>query len=267
MKSVYLLLLIAGLTLSCSQSPRHPQAALQNKNSPAPATEASIISTADSIDQQLNNYTKRSSLIYHLDQALFHVEEYSLNGKTVLYKSYTEDEGVSNSTKSFYFDNDSLALVRERKNIVKPGGAVLEERRAYFRNNVVFKNEVRSSSSASELGKKAFSTSKQDLSAENFSAYIKTIQDALAGNDRFNLVFDNFLSTPEGMYILLKSKVPNGYSAEIRVANADRYTDSLLNQPDVFKDSKLRLQWEVKNKEAVYVPVEAGTTSARGLNR
>ncbi len=43
--------------------------------------------------------------------------------------------------------------------------------------------------------------------------------------------------------------------------------DSLLKDPLAFKGEKLNIKWEVKDKEAVYVPVAASVTSANGLKR
>jgi hypothetical protein len=66
---------------------------------------------------------------------------------------------------------------------------------------------------------------------------------------------------------MLKSKNQNGYQASIRVDEKSTFIDSLLTNPSIFKEEKLKFKWTIKDKDAVYVPDGAATTSANGLNK
>ena len=231
-------------------------------------TEESIVHFADSIDANLNTLEKRSSLVYHLEETSLYIEKYTMNGIPVLYKTFSDNEGISSLVSNFYFNNDSLILVRENKKQPKQNTEVLQEIRTFFRNNIAFRKEIRSGLASSNLKDKQFSPLKHtNLSTDNYVTNIKTFNDAIEGNEKFDLVFDRFLSAPDEKYILLKSKIPNGYNANILVTQSDPFIDSLMTDPMLFKDTKLNLKWEIKNREAVYVPVAARVTSASGLKR
>lgn len=268
MKFSHLLLLLLPVLCSCTQNPRHPQADLINRNIPVAVTEQSIVHFADSIDASLNTMEKRSSLVYHLGETSLYVEKYSVNGIPVLFKTFTDNEGISSLVNNYYFNNDSLVLVREMKKQLKQDTEVLEEIRTFFRNSIAFRKDIRTALSSSPLKDKPFSPLKQiHLSTDDYVSNIKTLNDAIEGNEKFDLVFDSFLSSPDEQYILLKSKIPNGYNANILVTQSDPFIDSLMVYPMHFKDTKLNIKWEIKNKEAVYVPVAAKVTSAKGLKR
>ena len=235
---------------------------------PIPVTEQSIIQYADSLDVQTNTMEKHQSLVYNLGENSLYVEKYSTHGSPVVYKKSLENEGLSSSEKRYYFNNDTLVLIRELDKQIKQNTESFAEIRTFFRNNVAFKKDIRTALSASTLTEQQFSPLKQvDLSGNDYAADIKMLNDALDGNDKFDLVFDSFLSAPNERYILLKSKIPNGYSANIQVTESDALIDSIIAEPIIFKDQKLKFKWEMKDKEPVYVPVEVSDTSANGLKR
>ncbi|ATP57899.1 hypothetical protein CPT03_16255 [Pedobacter ginsengisoli] len=269
MKLLSLFCLLSLAIISCNQGPKHPQADLVNARIGTPMTEATILFYADSIDATLNTYEKNVSLVYQLGEATMRVEKYSLNGKPVLFSEFKNDEGISNRIKKYYFKNDSLILLNEGAKVTKEGTDIFEDRRIYLRNNIPFTEEYRSSASLSALKSEHFQHKKKTISSQTkeYSNDIKSLNDAVNGADKFDLVFDNIISTPEESHILLKSKVPNGYTASISVQTPDAYVDSLLKDPLAFKGEKLNIKWEVKDKEAVYVPVAANVTSANGLKR
>ena len=268
MKFFFIAILIFATLGSCTQAPKHPQANLLNKNAPAIVTEQQILKFSDSLDANLNALEKQNSLIFNKDQESLYIEKYSMNGVPVVYKSYTEHDGLNSSARIYYFNNDSLILVKESNKSVKQNGDLFVEQRTYLRNNIAFKKEVRSASSRSSLENKQYQTLKQTTpDKDDFPAAISTFNDALNGNDKFDLVFDNLISSADEKYIVLKSKLPNGYTAGIVVREHDAFIDSLMNDPLLFKSKKLDLKWEIKDKEAIYVPVAAKATSASGLNR
>lgn len=269
MKLLHLFFLLPIAITGCNQGPKHPQADLINARIGAPMTEASILLYADSIDATLNTFEKNTSLVYQLDQATMYVEKYSWNGEPVLFSQYKNDEGISSEAKKYYFKNDSLILLKEGIKIAKQGANSFEDRRTYFRNNIPFKEEYRTSSAFSLLKKEPFQIRKKSTSdqTKEYSLDIKLLNDAVIGANEFDLVFDNIISAPDERYILLKSKTPNGYSASIFIKDSDSLVDSLLKDPTIFKDRKLNIKWEVKDQEAIYVPVAASVTSANGLKR
>ena len=268
MKFSFIAFLIFATLGSCTQTAKHPQATLLNKNAPAIVTEQEILKFSDSLDANLNNLEKQNSLIFNKDAESLYIEKYSMNGVPVLYKSYTEHDGLDSYARTYYFNNDSLILVKESSKTIRQNGDLFVEQRTYLRNNIAFKREVRSAPSHSTLGNKPYQTLKQTTpEKDDFTAAISTFNDALNGNDKFDLVFDNLISSADEQYILLKSKLPNGYTAGIVVRENDSFIDSLVNDPLLFKSRKLDLKWKIEDKEAVYVPVAAKATSASGLNR
>lgn len=268
MKFLHFLILLLPVLASCSNTPKHPQAELINKNTPAVVTEQAILQLADSITANLSAFEKQNSLVFYLDDVSFYVEKYSHNGDPVLFRTYTENEGITSRTGEYYFNNDSLVLVRESSRIMKQTGEIVAEKRTYLRNNIAFKMESRAALSSSSLSSKKFQTNKQmDTGKEDFNAIIRTLNDALTGSNKFDLVFENVISSPHEKHIQLRSKIPDGYSADIVVREDDSFIDSLETEPLLFKDTKLDFKWEIKDKEAVYVPVGANVTSANGLKR
>lgn len=231
-------------------------------------TEQEILNFADSLDATLNTLEKQSSLVFNKNQESLYIEKFSMNGVPIVYKSYIENNGVHSSASVYYFSNDSLILVKKSDRSIKQNGDLLVDKRTYLRNNIAFKQEVRSASSQSSLETKPYQTLKQtSIHEDDFPAIISMLSDAINGNDKFELVFDQLIASGDEKYIMLKSKIPNGYTAGIVVIQEDAFIDSLATDPLVFKSRKLDLTWEIKDKEAFYVPVAAKTTSASGLNK
>lgn len=270
MKIIFTLSLITVILGSCNQGPKHPQANLINQNSAAAMTDQAVLAFADSIDADLKHIQKNTSLIYHLVDQSIYVEQYSYSGTPVLYIEYTTGEDLNTSTKKYYLKNDSLILVTESSKLNIAGKEYFEDKRTYFRNNVSFKKESRSAPSTSALNTQPYQAIKPSEASDRsneLTDHINILNDAINGNNQFEMVFDNIILSPNERYIVLKSKVPNSYSASIAVKNADNFIDSILTNPQMFKDEKLNIKWEIKDKEAVYVPVAANVTSAKGLKR
>jgi len=262
-----LYLLIPVFLSACSNQPKHPQANLVNNYSELPGNERSILIYADSINSTRDQMDKQTSLIFQMDDHSLYAEKFNSQGMANLYTEQIINEGITNKTTSCYLKKDTLILVKEVIERPKTQHGIFEERRTYFRNNIPFKQENRIASSSEALQNIPFKDLKVSNTTDYFKEKISTLNDALSGNNKFDMVFDEFISTPEGQYILLKGKIQTGYRASIRVNESDNYTDSLLNYPGTFKDSRLNLAYIVSNHEAVYVPVAARVTSARGLNR
>jgi hypothetical protein len=249
---------------------KHPQAALPGEEGATGMTDKSILSFSAAIDRTLNNYKKEFSLIYLSGDLSVYAEKYSAYGDGILYKTYIANGNTSSTIKSYYFKNDSLILVKEQNKLINEGVEIYKNVRTYLRNNVAFKMDSRSASSAAALATLPYlpiQPSDNKYPEEDYAGDIKSMNDAIAGTDKFEMVFDNITTYPEAHYIFLKSKSPSNYKASLLVNTKDAFIDSLLNFPAVFKDEKLRLKWRIKDNEAVYVPVDSTDTSAKGLNR
>lgn len=264
----YLLLPFVGmLFFACNNKAKHPQAGLANQFSSSPETEQSILQYADSIDTQQSHMEKQVSLIYQLDGLSLYVEKKSWNGIPALYIEHTGDQGLTDKSARYYFKKDSLLLIRENIKRTKEQVTVFEEKRTFLRNNIPFKQEHRLATSSSSLQAKPFADVKPSDKIEDYAEKLTLLNDALAGQNKFETVFDQYVPTPEGQYLLLKNKIPGGYSSSLVVKDEDALIDSIKQDPSLFKDAKLNLKWEIHEKEAVYVPVAAKVTSASGLKR
>ena len=264
----YLLLPFAGmLFFACNNQTKHPQADLVNQNSPIPETEQSILQYADSVDTRQGNMEKQVSLIYQLQGLSLYVEKLSWNGQPALYIEHTGDQGLTDRSVRYYFKEDSLLLVRESIKRTKEQETVFEEKRTYLRNNTPFRQERRLAISSSSLQTKPFTDIKPSGKIKEYAEKLTLLNDALAGQNKFELVFDQYMPAPDGQYLLLKSKIPGAYSSSLLVKEEDALIDSIKQYPALFKDARLNLKWEINEKEAVYVPVAAKVTSASGLNR
>lgn len=269
MKHAYLLLIVP-LTLalsSCNQQPKHPQADLINQSSPAAMTDESILRYADSIQSNLSSLEKQSSLIFQQGEQSMYVEKYSANGKPVLYEENIDNKLISNRSKRYFLINDTLILVQES---IKANNG-LTETRNYFRNNISFKKEQRTAANAAALKKQPFLSVKSAMrtvqTAEDEVQQLKKMEDAIGQKGDFAMYFEQFIDIPEESIIQLKGSGQNSYTANVMVRTPDALIDSLQRQPTIFKNEKLNFKWEIADKEAVYVPVGASMTSAKGLNK
>lgn len=270
MKITHHLLFLAFLGMyccACNNRTKHPQADLANQNTSIPETEQSILHYADSIDAQSGNLDEQVSLIYQLEGLSLYVQKLSWNGKPALYIEHGSNEGLTDLSARYYLKADSLLLLSEHTRRTKDQSTVFEEKRTYLRNNIPFRQEHRLASSAATLKTKPFTEIKPSGKMEDYAEKLNFLKDALTGQNKFETVFDQYISTPEGEYLLLKSKIPGGYSASLLIKNSDALIDSIKQYPSIFKDSRLGLKWEIHDKEAVYVPVAASETSASGLNK
>ena len=265
------LILLLFSVYSCNYfKSEHPQAALPGEEGATGMTDKSILNYSATIDRTLSHYKKEYSLIYLSGDLSVYAEKYSAYGDGKLYKTYIANGNTSNTIKSYYFKNDSLILVKEQDKIMNDGVEVYKNMRSYMRNNVTFKMDSRTASSAAALSTLPYllvQPSDNKYPTEDYTDDIKSMDDAIAGKDKFEMVFDNITTYPDAHYIFLKSKSPSNYKASLLVNTRDAFIDSLLNFPSVFKDEKLSLRWKIKDKEAIYVPVDSTSTSASGLNK
>ncbi|MBB2149837.1 hypothetical protein [Pedobacter gandavensis] len=266
--SIPLLLIL----LSCNQQPKHPQANLIKQSSATAMTDESILQYVDSINAHLAALEKQSSLIFLQGEQSMYVEKYNANGKPVLYEQNLDNKLISNRSTKYYLKNDSLLFLQET--IKTNNGAT--ETRHYFRNNIAFKKEQRTAPSYAALKKQPFlavtasSTTPATTPAQttgNEEKQLKIMEDAIGQKGPFALFFEGFIDIPEESIIQLKGSDRNGYTANVIVRTTDALIDSLQRQPSKFKNEKLNFKWEISDKEAVYVPVGANITSAKGLNK
>ena len=246
----------------------HPQAEVLDQNA-TDLTAKSIITYTTEIDKKLPSLTKQTSLVYMLGDLSFYAIKYSENGKTVLIEEHAFN-GVNNkSIKEYYLKNDSLILEKTSSKLENDDEATIKESRTYLRSNTVFKIENRTASSNKAINSIPYidlALSQSKTTDKDFMDKINSLNEVLDGRDKFEMVFDNITTYPDSRYILLKSKLQNGYSASILVKQKDQLIDSLLNDPINFKDQKLVIKWNVIDQEAVYIPV-VKNTSASGLNK
>jgi hypothetical protein len=272
MKNTFLLCI--GLMLLTFQGcnyfqPKHPQAGLAEDGSTG-MTDKSILQFTAGTDKDLNKFKKESSLVFSTGDLSMYVEKYSMFNGAMLYKTFTANGITSEILKSYYFKNDSLILIKEKSKLRNEEGEVFHNVRTYMRNNIIFKIDSRTASSAEAIQKLPYLTVQpagNKYPADSYADDIKVLDDALTGTDKFALVFDNITTYPEYHYINLKSSKTGNYKSAILVKSRDAFIDSLLTVPSVFKDQQLKLKWKIVDREAVYVPVADTTTSASGLNR
>ena len=269
MKTAYLVFSFSALIgiSGCSQQPKHPQADLISQAAATAMTDKTIGVLADSIDANLNQLEKQSSLVYLQGEQSMYAERYSANGKAILYVEQRDNGLINRQTKKYYFKNDSLILVQESKKINND----YTDTRIFLRNNIAFRKEQRQANSSSALQTKPYLSLKSikdnSLKEDDYKQNIRTLDEAIAGNNQYEMLFDQFIEIPGENIIQLKSKAQNGYTASILVKDPDAFIDSLKNNPKSFRNEKLNFKWKVEDKEAVYVPVAAKVTSAKGLNK
>ena len=268
MKHLILLFLLSTVLFSCQQGPKHPQAALLSQQSPTAMTPQEIVQYADSIETGLGVLDKAVSLIYLSGENSFHVEKYGINGKPLIIVKQSKNEGISTSTDKYYFKNDSLVLVRHLAASTKGSNDAVKNKRIFIRNNVPFKEDVRAATNQTELAKLPFQEYRNaKLASTNYADSLLILNDALAGTNTFEMVFDQYIDTENEKLLLLKSKIPGGYTSSVLIDEPDQLIDSIKADPSLFKDEKIVFHWRVVNNEARYVPKTAGTTSANGLNK
>ena len=273
MKTIFLLSLgILFFTLpGCNNfKSTHPQAHIADEKGDTGITDKFILNFSGTIDRELRFFKKEYSVIYKSGDLSLYAEKYSAHRDGILYKTYTSNGNISSTVKSYYLKNDSLILVTESTKWLNEQGEVFKDVRTYLRNNIIFKIDSRTASSAEALRTLPYllvPAVENKYPDENYTDDLKAVKDAVLGQDKFEMVFDHIATYPDAIYITLKSKLKNNYKANILVSQRDPFIDSLLNTPAVFKDEKLKLNWKIEDQETVYVPVAKTTTSAKGLNK
>lgn len=256
---------------SCNPGPKHPQADLIQQNGAMALSEQGILNYADSIEANLSAFTRQSSLVFKITpEESLSVDQYqSTNQQTVLYVEQTSNAGINDIESKYYLKNDSLLLVRRQQKQLKNGLTYFSDQRSFLRNNIVFKIEEKSGIDSSSLARQNFVEKKspQDKALNPYTEKIDIFKDALAGRNKFELVFDKLIQLPDARYLLLKGKIPNGYNARILIEKSDPLIDSLQSDPMHFNAKKIHFKWKVNDDEAIYVPVAANLTSASGLNK
>jgi len=268
-------LIYAGLLICIFQScnyfkSTHPQAEITDEAGATGMTDKSILVFSSAIDRELSHYKKEFSLIYTSGDLSLYAEKYSEYNNGMLYKTSSSNGNISNVVKSYYLKNDSLIMVKERSKVINQEGQVLTDTRTYLRNNIIFKIESRTASSPEAMSTLPYllvPPTENKYPDQNYKEDLKVMNNAIKGADKFDMVFQNITTYPDSRYIVLKSKVLNNYTASILVKERDKFIDSLLNTPAIFKDEKLNIKWKIADKEAIYVPVADTVTSASGLNK
>lgn len=247
----------------------HPQAALIDQSTTTGMNEASVIAFAEDIEHSKDNLKKLSSLVYKRGQEQFFVEQYfNDHGDEILIEYRQPLPATEQSSRRFYFKNDSLILVTASGTNSQSGKKLYLESRTYLRNYTVFKRESKSAESADDLTAAAFQpVDAKQANSEDYKGAIVRLRHALGRTDEFELVFDKITEYPDASFIELKSKVPNGYTASVELQAKDAFIDSLKRDPVHFRNSKINFNWKVADMEAVYVPSGSTSTSASGLNR
>lgn len=266
MKAAAVFLFILSFFCSCRQGGKHPQADLINKNATEGLTAQEIITYADSVDAGANSMEKSESLIYQTGASSFRVEEYFFQGKPIILVKFLSNEGVSGNSEKYYFKDDSLILIKQNSKKMEDRSVVFVNKRIYIRKNIPFMEEMRTAPSYTLVNSLPFAEIKNGgLLTTNYQDSVQILNDALAGRNSFEMVFDQFIPGKDLSTILLKSKIPGGYSASLNVNQKDGFIDSLTKDPSLFRDQKLHLKWKIDNNEVSYVPVNV--TSASGLNK
>jgi len=274
MNRFYVLILVC-LTLalySCNSKPAHPQADLINQDSATGMNEVSVRAFANGIDTLINTPAtqKTFSLIYTLGEETLYTEKYSGKSGNSVFIATLNTGGLSKFIKRYYFKKDSLILVTINHIQDTDNGQVLSDTRTYLRNNTIFKRDGRTAATADALRKLPFtliSPAENGKFDEDYPNEIKTLNDALQQKNKFDMVFDHVTTYPDATFLMLKSKIPDGYNASLRLEEKDILIDSLLKSPAEFKDERLKLKWKIGNQEAIYVPSGSTSTSASGLNK
>jgi hypothetical protein len=270
MKFLYVLLLSPFCVLySCNLKSSHPQADIAQDPAATAMNEKIISHYADSLDKSIDTTRKKISLIYTKGQHSFYAEQYEFNGKTVLLSVYEDNGALKNTRKKYYFKNDSLILVRSSSIQDAGTSPILKDSVSYLRNHTVFKITFRSAASQAQLKATPFHSlaTDQKKNAETYLQQVDLLKDAIQQQNQFEMVFESINGAPDEKYLILKSKTDAVYEASVLLTNKDALIDSLQTDPLKFKGEKIHLNWTIKDKQAIYVPVASKVTSARGLNK
>lgn len=263
-----LICLIAFLTVSSCKNSRskHPQSELVDQSTSTGMNEQSIQAFSAAIDKGTSTMAKVYSLVYTIGDKSLYVEKFSDDNGNQLYVERVKND-LQNSITKYYLKKDSLVLVSAVDIQNTEDGKVFKDTKTYLRNYVVFKKAARTATSAEAIRVQPYLDVKEKGAEEDFHVSIQKLNDALQQQNQFEMVFDNISSYPDATFVMLKSKAQNGYKASLQLLQKDQFIDSLVNFPGTFKDQKLKLKWEVKNQEAIYVPDGSTSTSASGLNK
>lgn len=248
----------------------HPQADILTDSAATGINEKSILTFAAGVDRDLAKFKKEYSLIYTSGDLKVYTEKYSDFNNGQLYRIHSINGSISSAVKSYYLKADSLIHIKEKSKFMNQGAELFRDSRTYLRNGVVFAQDNRTANSAEALRTLPFlavTSNELKFRDDHFQDELESMNDALMGKDKFEMVFDHLATYPDARYIVLRSKSAGNFTATVLVREKDRLIDSLLNSPEKFKDGELRFQWKIEDQDAVYVPVSNANTSASGLNK
>eukprot|EP01132_Coremiostelium_polycephalum_P013434 gene13434-16371_t len=248
MKFLYALLLSPFCVLySCNLKSSHPQADIAQDPAATAMNEKIISHYADSLDKK----------------------QYEFNGKTVLLSVYEDNGALKNTRKKYYFKNDSLILVRSSSIQDAGTSPILKDSVSYLRNHTVFKITFRSAASQAQLKATPFHSlaTDQKKNAETYLQQVDLLKDAIQQQNQFEMVFESINGAPDEKYLILKSKTDAVYEASVLLTDKDALIDSLQTDPLKFKGEKIHLNWTIKDKQAIYVPVASKTDTSVSFSK
>ncbi|RZK40443.1 MAG: hypothetical protein EOO90_14820 [Pedobacter sp.] len=256
MKTYILFIIVLTLfTLNgCNQfKSDHPQTKLSDPHQTTDANAENILEYQKDVENNIKSAQAQQSLVYMLGDLSFYVESY---GDNILIE-HAYNGGESTSLKKYYFRNDSLLLYQTRSELASDDNTVFKDERVYMRNHTVFRIDGRMAASESTVEELPFidiPLSQNPNPDKNYLDNVTVLRDVLRGENKFEMLFESIRTFPDARYITLRSREQNGYTASILVKERDAFIDSLLNYPNLFKDKRLQINWEIKDREAVYLP-------------
>lgn len=231
------------VALSCSIPKNNKDIQLTNTSS--------ILKYKDSINSSLNNFKKQKSLPFSAGEYTFLITKYSQNDKkTVLIEQ--ADRGDNNHReKRYYLKNGNLVLYTEKNSIRKHDTIHYSEARAFFRNGIQFAADAKSATDKELLSITHFQKSKP-ITVDVYKA-LHRYEDALTQTGQFDLTFEEIIEYPKAIYIVLAHQDLNPYRSSLLIRKQDNFIRELINNPVSYRGRKVKMDWEKKDREYVYV--------------
>lgn len=210
--------------------------------------EESINGYADSVKLHLSGFEKRESLVFSREEYSFYVTRYSSNGDPVLYIEHADGE-MGSVEKYYYVDQQLLLLVVEDifNSYESPR---YSSKREYFRNDVLFHTDIKSADDEATFRKAPHE--KTDGSKRDVPEILDNLEKAINREGEFDLTFEGITEYPRARYIVLSKNELKSYRAVIRVDKEDDFIRELVTNTEKYKRSPLKINWIIKDGEAVY---------------
>lgn len=238
-----LLLFMPGMfTLSCSTSKSKQDNELSNT--------AAILFYKDSIDKSIPALEKQRSLPYSVGDYTFLVTKYSRDNRTILLVEQGNSEEYGSSEKRYYLKSKNLVLYTECA-AEKLKGIPYVEKRAFYNDGIQFAAEAKKAADKLSLSKAAFKNTEPLI--VDVKEAIRRYEQALNQTGQFDLSFDAIVEYPKASYIVLGHPNPNPYRSALLILKQDNFIKELINNPAGYRGRKLKMNWERKNNEYVYV--------------